>query len=65
MSEWLSVEITLEAAQEIQVELFTGALFECGVSGTEIRDTGPDVIVIASFSPEIPADDIEGIVDQC
>jgi len=65
VSQWLSVEIVLKTASQIQVELFTGALFESGVSGTEIKDTGPDVIVIASFSPDILASSIEGIVKQC
>ena len=64
MSEWLSVEIVLESASNIQLELFTHALFEGGVSGTEIKDTGPELIVIASFAPEIPPENIQGIVDQ-
>jgi ribosomal protein L11 methyltransferase len=64
MSDWLSVEIDLDTANEHVADVFTAALFEGGVAGLEIRDGGESITVIASFAPEIEAGTIPGIIDK-
>ena len=65
MSNWSSVEISLEKATELKVELFTAALFEAGVAGTEQRGEGTEMLVIASFPPEIERETISETVQTC
>lgn len=65
VSNWSSVEISLEQATELKVELFTAALFESGVAGTEQRGEGPEMLVIASFPPEIDRETITETVQNC
>ena len=64
MSEWLSVEIALESSPEVKLDVFTGALFEGGIAGLEIRDSSNPTVIVASFPPEIPSDQIPQIIEN-
>lgn len=54
MEGWISVDITMPLeVDELALDLLSGALFEAGVAGIEVRDQSSPTVVVASFSPDI------------
>ncbi len=64
MSEWLSVELTLPpTADEMAIDVLSGALFEVGCAGIETRDTTRPVVLIAAFGPDTPREEVPELVE--
>ncbi|MBI2377736.1 MAG: 50S ribosomal protein L11 methyltransferase [Deltaproteobacteria bacterium] len=60
MSTWFSAEITLpDGTDDHKLDLLSGALWERGVAGIEVRDQAMPPKLIASFPPDVEALDAE------